>query len=90
MKDGLIDMRFLFVSSSLVRFAAPFVVFVPMAASIVRLLQAQCQRSDCKYFEIAWKHSRLELPETRMATAPRTNLADRLACAPNPGSSALA
>src|SRR5688572_4962428 len=85
MKDGLIDIRFLFDSSSFARFAAPSVVFVPMAASIVGLLQPQSQRSDCKYFETAWKHSRLELPETRMAIAPRTNLADRLGWTTNRG-----
>src|SRR6185369_15562611 len=41
MKNGLIDARFLFASSSFARFAAASVEFVPMAASIVRLLQAQ-------------------------------------------------
>ena len=38
MKNGLIDARFLFASSSLAQFAAASVEFVPMAASVVREL----------------------------------------------------
>jgi hypothetical protein len=41
MKNGLIDTRVLFASSPLARFTLASVEFVPIAAAMVRLLQAQ-------------------------------------------------
>ena len=71
MKNGLIDARFLFASSSFARFAAASVEFVLMAASIVRLLQAQTIVSRTLKPSLSWQYPNCRLSQANAPGTPR-------------------
>ena len=78
MKNGLIDVRFLFAPSSLARFAAASVEFVPMTASIVRLVQGATTASRTVKASLRKRDPICRLSQANVSAEPRRHRQSRV------------